>query len=98
MSNDTYMHVDFNGLDGVVADLQRHADAAHTAMNDLGAQLQQHLASWSSDAEGMYVQKKAGWDADFDHIHQILAGAQAHVTNTNDNYRATEQAATKSWG
>jgi WXG100 family type VII secretion target len=93
----TDLSIRFETLTQTHGDLTRAHTTAQDAIAELKAKLDQSLASWTGDAQEIYQQVKADWDASFARMALVLQRAQGHIANAHEIFTSAERDNARIW-
>lgn len=96
-ANDGGLSINYAALTTAEQELGGACTAARTAIEDLEAKLNQHLADWDGDARTAYDEVRRDWHKTFEHMAKVLRQATNHLGGTRDTMQATERNNTRIW-
>lgn len=91
-------NVDMMQVDYIVGEMNTITQRINETLTDLDNQARINLAEWTSDAQTVYLQVKAQWDAAAADMTQKAALATSMLGNINQNYGDGERQGVRLWG
>lgn len=85
------MKVGFGQLEAGAADIQSAAARIDARLNELEGQLNALRGDWTGQASEAYQVAKKQWDTAMADMRQLLAGLGQAVSQSNQDYQATER-------
>jgi WXG100 family type VII secretion target len=93
----TQIYVDHAKLDAAAQDFARRQEALQSLLAGLEEGLAPMIASWEGSAQGMYLEKKAAWDAASADLAALLADIGRLTGRAHESYVDTVSANQTIW-
>ncbi|GAA3269021.1 MULTISPECIES: WXG100 family type VII secretion target [Dactylosporangium] len=84
--------VEFAALNQAAADISAALSSMQSELDTVNDQVQPLLASWQSDAQEAFHQRKNEWTTAANDLHQLLNGIKGAVLKAAEIMQAREQA------
>ena len=84
--------VEFAALNQAAADISTALSSMQSELDTVNQQVQPLLASWQSDAQEAFHQRKTEWESAANDLHQLLNGIKGAVLKAAEIMAAREQA------
>jgi 6 kDa early secretory antigenic target len=89
--------VSFGALDTAVSDLNAGVQQMGQRMQQLRSDVAPMLATWDGAAQQSYAAAQQQWDSGWTDLQAALGQLQQATAQSTDDYKATEQAAARSF-
>jgi WXG100 family type VII secretion target len=84
-------------VDFIVGEMNSITQRINQTLTDLDSAAKVHLSEWSSDAQTVYAQVKAQWDAAAADMTQKAATASRMLGTINEYYSTGERSGVQLW-
>lgn len=90
--------VDMSQVDYIVGEMNSITQRINQTLSELDNQSKVKLSEWTSDAQTVYAETKAQWDAAAADMTQKAAMAVSMLGGINEYYSSGEQQGVRLWG
>jgi WXG100 family type VII secretion target len=84
--------VEFAALNQAAADITSALSSMQSELDTINSTVQPMIASWESEAQQAFIQRKAEWTSAANDLHTLLNGIKGAVTKAAEIMQAREQA------
>ncbi|BBA96926.1 hypothetical protein RVR_2450 [Actinacidiphila reveromycinica] len=91
-------NVDMSQVDFIVGEMNTITQRINSTLTDLDNQARINLSEWTSDAQTVYAEVKAQWDAAASDMTQKAALATRMLGTINESYGDGERQGVRLWG
>jgi WXG100 family type VII secretion target len=91
------IHVPLDALQSGQAGIERSYGALQATLEQLNADLEPMIESWTGSAREAYIVQKKNWNDGADALAQVLHNIARSLGDARDNYHATDQATKQIW-